>query len=423
VKSIKTLGVAIMMALALTAFAGAGTASANYFKAAVEPQKWNGEPTGNDPVNGKKHSLYIGASLPPFICSEVAFSGETKAKSISDLRVSPQLGNCEHMGAGKTSWQMNGCQLRFKPGPGPSLVGTVDIVGCTKPMRSETWGCWAEIGNQNGLGKVEYENTTSGGVPAVKVIAKLTGITYTRYYGPCVPSTNGTFSDGTYQGEWLVKGATVPGGTAAAAEIQSATVASPRFNAEEGPATLSGIGTNPVVLNFPTAIPGNNNGQVYCESATYSGTASLVPTEAISLVPTFHGCFVSSFKEGKETSTWVIADKDITAGACSYQLQAKGGFAIVGASCAASPIKITTPGCVLKLGPQSGFPGPTFSNSGSGTLRKVTVSHNTNTKGLTYTAEGAGCVTPGTIAAAVPRPNMSLSAKDSSGAAQGLWVE
>ena len=236
-RTIKTLGIATAMALALVAVAGASMASANYFKAAVEPETWNGALPGTQA--GESHHLILGA-FSHFSCTGVAFSGETKAKTLSNVTVTPELNKCAHVLGYPEFWKMNGCKFRFKPGPGPSLVGTMDITGCVEPMAYEPGGtCRTKIGNQNGLGTVTYENILVGGVPAVKMNAELTGITYTRIDGGCAEGSSGTFSNGTYSGEWIVKGASIPGG-AAGVEIEAATISSPRFAAEEGPATLSG---------------------------------------------------------------------------------------------------------------------------------------------------------------------------------------
>lgn len=406
-KRFKTLGIAVVAALALTAFAGAGTASANYFTAGAEPQAWNGA------LSGEKHSMYLGPFSTPYYCTGVAFSGETKSLANSDLRVSPQLG-CEHIPGNPNGWKLNGCKFRFKPGPGPSLTGTMDIVGCTEPMRYEYWGCYSEIGNQNGLSKVEYENTTSGGVPALRVIAHITNLTYTNHENQCTGATNGTFSNGTYHGEWIVKGASVPGGSPAAAGIFAATVSSPRFAAEEGPATLSGEspgGALKSTFNFGA------NGVVNCIKNSYSGTALLVPTERITVTPSFHTCFIEGGLE------YMLSDENLSAGGCSYQLFAKGGFNVVGTGCAASPITVTAPGCVFKVGPQTNAEGPTFTNQGSGKSRTVKV-WNSPQKGFTYTAEGAGCVKTGTMTdGAVRTGGAVFSAKDPTGAAQGFWIE
>jgi hypothetical protein len=410
VRTIKTLGIATAMALALVAVAGAGAALANEFKTEVVPEKWSGA------LLGANHKLALNGDT--FACSKVAFSGETKGNGATSVQVTPELNACTNNESTGLGWKMNGCKFRFNAGTYQG-IGGLDIIGCEKAMRSETpGGCVTEIPEQSGGGglqKVEYKNAGSGSTRTITVIAKLTGITFTRS-GTCLSGApKGTFSNGTYTGEWTVKGST-SGGTQAGLEIKS-TPLPPAFAAEESPATLSGAISKGLVFNFQSG-PGfldSVNGQLSCENATYSGTV-LSPAENVNLIPAFHDCtFVAN---NVETT---IPDKDITAGGCAYELYVKGGFSVVG--CESGPITLTTPGCVFKVGSQGGFPGPTFKNEGSGTLRTVKVTNNMNTRGLTYTAEGAGCVAQGTFNGGTPKIGSVMSAKNASGAAQGFWVQ
>jgi hypothetical protein len=406
VKRIKTMGIAVVMALALTAFAGAGTASADKFKVAVEPATWTGS------LTGANHSLALEGEW--FSCKNVAFSGETVIKTLDQVTVSPELGGCAHI-TSTVSWTMNGCKFRFRPGPGAALPGSLDIVGCEKPMSNTYFSCVTEIGNQSGLGPVTYKNIATS--PAtITAVAKIDSLTFTRSGTGC-NGPKGTFHTGTYTGEWTLKGSTKPGGVQAAVEVEATGAPSfKRFVAEEAPATLSGSNANvanKMVFNF------TENGAISCESVAFSGTASVVWNEAIAVAPTFHECSVS-IGGGAPTK---IPDEYITAGGCSYELNAKGGFAIVGAGCAGSPMTITIPGCILTVGPQSGFVGPTFKNLGSGKLRTVQVVNNPSTGGLTYNASGAGCVKQGTIVGASPKIAHTLSAVNSGGAPQGFSIE
>lgn len=405
-KSIKTLGIAIGMALALISFVGAGVASANNFKAGVEPAKWSGS------LTGKKHSLVLGASSV-FSCNNVAFSGETKKIKNTELTVSPELGGCEHQVGAPNAWTMNGCKFSLRPGPGPALTGSMDIVGCTKPMSYSNGSCQSQIGNQSSLGKVEYENIVVGGTPAVKMIAKLSGMVYTRTNTEaCSEGVSGTFKDGTYQGEWTVKGATLTG-IPAAAEVESTAFSPTRFAAEEGPASISSIGSG---LGLVFSFPGNAG--IYCNYG-FSGTVSTVPTEAVTVTPSFNSCV---FTQGPKEGTV----ENITIGGCSYQLTPYNGLNIIGVGCAASPITITIPGCVFTISSQSNLAGPFLSTSGSGTSRTVGMVGMAGPGGknsATYTATGASCLKPGTMSDGSPRANGTLSAKTSGGAAQGFWLE
>ena len=411
-RTIKTLGIATAMALALIAFVGAASASANEFKTEVAPEKWSGS------IVGANHKLALNGDT--FNCSKVAFSGESPyggETQIPSLQVAPELNECTDNEYSKLGWKTNGCKFVFNAGTYQG-IGGLDIIGCEKAMRNETpSGCVTEILEQSGGGglpKVEYKNAGSGSTRTITVKATLTGIWFTRS-GTC-SAPKGSFKNGTYTGEWTVKGST-SGGTQAGLEIES-TPLPPAFVAEESPATLSGaINSATLVFNFQSG-PGyldSVNGQLSCSNATYSGTV-LTPAQSVDLIPAFHDCIFVA--KGVETA---IADKDITAGGCAYQLYVKGGFSVVG--CESGPITLTTPGCVFKVGSQGGFPGPTFQNQGSGTLRTVKVTNNVNTRGLTYTAEGAGCVAQGTFNGGTPKIGSVMSAKNAKGVTQGFWVQ
>jgi hypothetical protein len=401
VKSIKILGIATAMALALTAFAGAGVASANNFKTTIAPVGWTGS------LTGKNHVLTVGEA---FTCSGVGFSGENKIKSSSELTVAPELSGCIHNGQGPASFAMHGCKFRFHPGAGPSLVGTVDIVGCETPMSNTAVPCITEIGNQSGLGTVTYKNVATS-PSTVTAIAKLSSITYTRSSG-CTGG-NGTFNDGTYVGEWTLKGFSNPGGVPTAVEVES-TSAAPfiRFGAEEAPVTISGTGSGNKAIN------GGGNG-VNCSVYSLSGTSASTTTEALTLTPSFKGCTV-----GGEA----VPDGFVTAGGCSYVFHVGGSLDIAGATCASNPISATRAGCVLTIGPQSGlsgFTGIKYTNEGSGKLRKISLTGSGYIEGVAFTTVGPKCGTAGTYngigSLRVTTP--ALTATNSKGAAQGISIE
>jgi hypothetical protein len=399
-RTIKTLGIATAMALALIAVAGASMASANNFKASVEPENWGGS------LSGKNHTLTLEDSFgnsEQTACSSVAFSGQTTKKTSSDLTVTPQLGGCTYLG-GSVSWAINGCKYRFHPGAGPALVGSVDIVGCEKPMSLVIGGCVKEIGNQNGIGTVEYKNVGAGS--SVTMIAHLTGIKFT--VSGCIGISSGTFYKGAYNGEWTVKGATL-GGAPASVEVES-TSAAPftKFAAEEAPVTISGVDTR---VGSYKRFSGLGGFLVYCSSYSLNGTSATATAETLTVVPSYSGC---TFGSGGPAAT-------VSAGECSYVLHANGSMDIAGANCAAKPLTITVPGCLYTFGPQS-TSVYTLVNHGSGKLRTVSIGG--NPLGLTYTRTGAGCEGgPGTFSTGLLFSYAELSATNSKGEPQGISIE
>jgi hypothetical protein len=400
VNKFKTMGIAVAMALALTAFAGAGTAAANNFKSEVEPAKWSGSLTGKNHavelIDATGHSEQIS-------CSSASFSGETTIKTLSSLTVTPALGNCNTIFGGPLGWQMNGCKYRFKPGAGPALVGSVDIVNCEKPMSLNLGSCVREIGNQNGVGTVTYTNVGTTIVAA----AKLNSIKFTT--SGC-GITSGTFYNGTYSGEWTIKGST-PSGVPVTVSVES-TSAAPftKFAAEEAPVTIAGADTR--TGSSYKRFNGLGGLIVWCTKYNLSGTSASATSETISVVPAYSGCTYG--QEGPAAT--------VSAGECSYVLHANGSIDIAGLNCASKPMTITVPGCVYTFGPQSGFPGNGFANEGSGKLRAVSMSWQYN--GLTYTRTGESCEGGvGTFNTGSLFSVAKLSATNSKGEPQGLSIE
>jgi hypothetical protein len=405
-RTIKTLGIVTAMALALIAFVGASAASANLFKTAIEPTTWNGS------LTGKSHVLSLNGES--FTCEKVSFSGEVKTKTTNEVTVTPELSSCAHEGF-STTWAMNGCKFRLRPGAGPSLVGSVDITGCSSPMSLTTvYGCTTQIGNQPGLGTVTYKNVATSPT-TVTAIASLTGLTFTRSGTGC-SGPKGTFSNGAYTGEWTIKGASVPGGAPTAVEVESSVAPFTHFSAEEAPVTIAGTDTRAGSFKrFVSLSLGGDGGGVYCSSYTLSGTSATASPEAVTLTPKYAGCTL-----GGEA----VPDSFVSAGGCSYAFHANGTLDIVGATCASNPMTFTRAGCVATVGPQSGLytAGFSYTNGGSGKSRSVSMSGSTGEK-LTYTSTGAGCSKQGTFSNSLLHSTSTLTAKNSKGESQGISIE
>jgi hypothetical protein len=411
VKSIKTLGIATAVALALMAVVGASAASAETAAFEAPGAGSSGTRTWSGARTGENHKLRLGEDW--FSCSNTSFTGLMTGEEATEVTVSPELAGCNWNGV-STSWSVNGCKFRFHVGTGAEWhsTGTVDIVGCAEPMLSTLPLCLLEIGNQNGLGPVEYTTTTVEGKDAIKAAAKLTGITYTRKNNGNCSGLSGTYSDGTYTGEWIIKGLNSKSEQAPLrARGGTAPPPSTKFVAEEAPVTIAGTNLTTKALSFGA------NGSLYCISTTYSGSSSTVSTESLTVTPTYHSCTYS--KEGSNVS---VPDESISVGACNYVLYVTGSFQIAGPSCGTSPLTVTVSGCVLTVGPQSSGSGLSYTNEGSGKLRKVKMSSGGGTS-MTYTATGASCPKPGTYSDGFFKGNGTFTATNSKGAAQGISVE
>jgi hypothetical protein len=396
VNRFKTMGIAIAMALALTAFAGAGTASAATFKApgaaAGQETTWSGA------RSGANHKLSLGGDT--FTCENVSFAGGMLGWESSEANVNPELKTCSWQST-TVSWVTNGCKLRFRANAGGYPAGTVDIYNCTKPMTMAATGCQLEVGNQNAIGTVEYKNTVTEGKNTIAILANLKNITYTRVGGTgCVVNKPGTFSDGTYTGEWTVKGTrgveSVP--------IEVGVPTPTKFAVDSAPATITGTWTG-VGTQF------KNLGGASCKGYSLSGTMPATSAESITVAPTYKECTIAG---------QLVPEGYVRRGSCSYVFHVNGTFDIAGANCATDPMTITSNGCITIIGPQSGITGTTFAflnEGGWGALRTVSMSGSTGLQ-VTYTRVGPLCGIEGTFSNGLIGGSAKLSATS-----QNLWLE
>jgi hypothetical protein len=397
VKRSKKITLAILATLALTAVMGTASASASKFNVSAAPATLSGS------LLGKSHSLKLstGELSEIYTCTGVAFSGQATEKSFSQFSVNPELSGCSHSTFNNDKWTMNGCKFQFEAGLS-GTSGKMYIVGCAQPMVNNAGGCINEIGNQAVTGQVQYANISSS---TVRLQVSMSGITFTRKGGPCWSGPTGTFNGGTYTGEWTLSSA---GNTV---QYESTSPPPPtKFAVEEAPATITGTSTNTKALSFP------ENGALTCGTVTHSGTMPALTATSITVVPKYQNCSLSF-----NGFTYPVPDEYISAGGCSFELPYAGGINIVGAKCAAEPFTVTRPSCLITMGPQSVGTGFTYASSGAGKERKV--SRGGTLSGLTYTATGVGCSSPGTFSTGIDRSTFSYSAKNSKGEAQGFFLQ
>ena len=400
-KRLRNIGLCAVAALALTAVLGTSSASANYFSSNVPGAQFSGSGTG------AKHILSLGTES--FGCEKVSFSGTMPSSMLQKIRVSPELSQCIRTPGFYVGWSMRGCRYRFDAGTVPTLVGSVDIVDCEPSMVFSDAGlCELTIGNQNNLGTVEYKNSIENGIPVVTVSAHLENIKYTRKGGGCA-GASGTYTNGKYTGEWKLKGT---GGVGI--QVQSSEETLPaRFIGEEVPMTVDGTNVGSKAFNF------GNNGYLWCDNYTYSGASGPAAATSLSVTPSYHSCTWYWQSTGFNAP---VPDEDVQTGGCSFTLHAAGGVDIGGSSCAASPLTVTLPGCVITVGPQSFSSGITYTNEGSGKLRSVKVAGSAQAA-LEYSATGGSCIQQGTFGNGYFINRVSLGATNSSEEAQGLSIE
>jgi hypothetical protein len=385
VKQLKTFGLAAVLALALAATVGAASASAAIFE--IPGAGTEATTTWNGVRLGKEHKLTLGLNV--FSCENVALAGgQMKGESTTELTVPVKELGCSEFGLGAI-WFPHGCQYRFNPGAGAEnpKVGTIDIVGCKEPMSFETAGCRLTIGNQNGLGSVTYTRTESEKVQSVKVAANLSGITYTAKGGGC-NMLEGTYSNGTYVGEWTVRPA--------------------HFTTEAANATVSYTQSSGAkIFTFPT------QANLICGTYDATGSMSALIAESITLTPSLLSSCTSF---GGPVSP--------SMGGCSFKFSGSGAVSIVGAACAGNPITIKSTvewwNCTITVGPQGPLVGATLTNEGSGVTRKVALGG--IALGVKYTASGSSCPGgTGTFSNGEYKPRLRFSAESTK--TTGLWIE
>jgi hypothetical protein len=394
---LKSFGLVVAMTLALTAFVGAPSASASGF------ENINGGPTTiSGSLTGSNHT--IGMVNGAVSCSKASFAGNMEEAQRPTLLVSPALEGCG-WGNLPITWGNGGCNFTLRPGlqyDETSTKGWLDIVDCVGSMGFSAGGCTMAIGNQKGLASVQYQNVFAGSERSIKVIANLSGLTYTLA-GAC--GATGKFTSGTYKGEWIMKGSLPGVGLQKPIAVELDSVPN-IFAAEEAPVKISGKSTS--MWNYVLVA----NGILYCGQNSLSAESGTETTGSIVLTPTYKECFW-------EIPSWEKAT--VSMGGCNYVLRASGLFDIAGVGCAGSPMTITTASCTVTIGPQIGLSGFSLSNVGSGVLRSVTLKG--EAKKLNHTIAGKGCYKEGTFNGVFKGGVSSLTAVNSMGVSQGLSVE
>jgi hypothetical protein len=393
------MGIAVAMALALTAFIGAGSASASQFFAPgtgqAEINTWSGSRSGGN------HTLAL--SGDSISCSNVAFSGQMQGPLSREVTVTPELAGCKWQGL-SNAFAMHGCKYRLRPGIGTEgSTGWIDIVSCESPMSIESGGCKIEIGNQNGIGTVQYSDVGEIPKKTLAIAAQLYNLEFTRK-GTCTFGT-GTFT-GSYTGNWSAK-ATSPKGEQRELRIESSGPI--KFSADEAPVKILGERqSGPIAAVFLAGY----NGVLSCTVHALKGESATVTASTIAVTPAYSNC-----KFNGQSTTFSM-------GGCSYVYHAWAyeGVDIVGATCASNPITFTSAyePCTITIGPQSGLSGLSFTNEGSGKTRSANTAG--EAAGLVFTA-GLGCSVPGTSNAGYYKSKDKFTATNSGGSQQGFSVE
>ncbi len=243
-KRIRTLGLAAVMALALTISGGVATASASELASEAESTELTGTQSTTFTLSTHAGGFGFGCE------SGFAFSATQSGKFVKTLATSPGgSGNCGSLGT--LNW--SNCGLTFYPGSRISagkFAGTFEIgpANCG-PITIKKSGCETKIGPQSGLAAT-LENQGTGTGRTIKINANVTNLKTTSS-GSCAGS--GTFEDGTLTGSWSLEGRTIggakqlgiyvyeePAGLHMGGQKSGEEAKQPKFEADKYPATISG---------------------------------------------------------------------------------------------------------------------------------------------------------------------------------------
>ncbi|HEX5928505.1 MAG TPA: hypothetical protein VFY48_03850 [Solirubrobacterales bacterium] len=358
-KRLRTLLIAAVCALALTAAAGASVASASGILFEKYPTTVTGTETGSAHVFSLEGKSYI--------CSMPALSAV--AGGPTETLVSPASGTtCSNTFEGPVTLKANGCNWIYHP----ALSGgsfEIGPSGCG-PITMEGTYCTRSFGAQSGLAAT-FSNQGSGSSASVKVEDNAL-IAYTVTKGSVVMC--GKSGNASYVGTWSFTGKTnggEPNGAhlAAPAALYLSGKASeepanqPKFNAEAYPQAILGpqSASDKYLLSF---------GPRKFECAEVATVSSLAAAGAsLGLDVTYRDC------KGYILGTWLPAV--VTTNSCDYTLNASNVgppyAGTLGVSCAGEGEGIEATAysedkskvmCTFKVGTQAGHSGVALDNFG-----------------------------------------------------------
>jgi hypothetical protein len=368
VKQFRSFAIGAFAAMVLAMGIGAGTAGAAAFY--VDNPYSGGAKTVEGTQIAKGEFSFSGG---PVGCSGQNFHNAPLEEPGTTL--TPTYMDDGYCGA-YVSKELNGCRPIFH------ADHTMDIgpAGCGPIVFKTPYSCEFTIPAQTGLGEVAYHNVE--GSPSVDIVQRVSGMEYTQK-GKC---TAGTFTNGKWYAEWNAAGfvSGIPTGFHFG-PVPTGIFVSPEYklDAEGFPVSLSGSQPSGAPHKFGTAY-----GTVQCETAQFSGEPSAASTE-VSLQPSYSGSCTSNGLTGTT----------VAMNGCTYVAHiAASGPPYTGTADIACPagksmeivMKVLgTTKCTWAIGAQSGLSGLTFTNSGSGVNRQVTVGYNLS--GIAYhQQEGSG---------------------------------
>ena len=203
--SIRMLGLALVAVFAMSAVAASAASAAKF-----NHEAGAGVTARVTATNEGAHEFTAGV-VGTISCKKATFTGtEFLLSGQATVTVSPAYSECTFLGVSGVVVNMNGCTYKFNEPQGSAspFTGTVTVLcPAGKKITFSAAECTVEVGEQGPLSTLTYTNL-AGPPKAVKVVANVSGITYTASGVGC---PLGEKNDGTYKGTAIAKAETKTG--------------------------------------------------------------------------------------------------------------------------------------------------------------------------------------------------------------------
>lgn len=354
-KRIKAIGLAVVLALALSAVAGASGASASSkFTSNSYPTSY----VGTEGVGG--FTLSAGNGSVTVCQGSITGSLSAASESMDGYLGSPK---CSASGYGGTL-KTNGCKFVFHSGSDNASFGTskgtfdIGPAGCG-PMTVPTMCGTVSYPAQTGFAAT-FENV---GGKEVRITLNGTGMSYSRTAGICGGAAS--FENGELNGTWTAKST----GASTLQVVQDPH--EPKFEAESYPAAISGSQVGSSIFNA-------NGFKNECKKGTVASSLSAA-TPWLGLSPSYSECKFAGIPSTVVMNGCVLWDHveskvEANKFTGSMEILCPAGKAIeIKAGNPASPV------CTATIGAQGALSGVTLENAAGPSVKAIS-----NLSGIQY---------------------------------------
>jgi hypothetical protein len=205
-RKLKTLGIAIVASLAMSAMAASAQAAPEFHAGNAHTILKGKQETGSE------HVFTAGESFGGISCTQAEFSGTTSALTEKTQTMTPVYENCADSFGRTAHVSMNGCGYIFSVSNN-ATVGTTEIE-CPPGKEivvtvTASPHCTVRIPAQKSVGPVTYHNIANGDVTVTSEAENVTNTTEGGFFICGV--SNGHHTEGTYFGNTVVHGTNTTG--------------------------------------------------------------------------------------------------------------------------------------------------------------------------------------------------------------------